>query len=170
VRTFRWQAPGEPGAFCYSAAVAKKETAAKVTLHALSGTKKGMDACRLVEALFDKGRRIVVWASDAGRAAIFNDYLWTFAQHAFVPHVIWGGGETEEPVVIVTGKLSNPIGADTLVILDRLDELAQASAFTEIHDFVGQAPEDQGKREAWAAAGFAVKDVRGVSAGKGRSS
>jgi len=166
VTTSRWWAPGKPGAFCYSAAVAKKEAAAKVILHALSGTKKGMDACRLVEALFAKGRRVVVWAGDAGRAAIFNDYLWTFAQHAFVPHVVWSGGEAEEPVVIVTGKLSNPIGADTLVILDRLDDPAQASGFAEIHDFVGQAPEDQGKREAWAAAGFAVKDVRGVSAGK----
>jgi hypothetical protein len=50
--------------------------------------------------------------------------------------------------------------------VDRLDDPAQASGFAEIHDFVGQAAEDQGKREAWAAAGFAVKEVRGVSAGK----
>jgi DNA polymerase IIIc chi subunit len=150
--------------------VAKKDAAAKVILHALAGTKKGMDACRLVEALFHGGKRVVVFAGDAGRAAIFNDYLWTFAQHAFVPHVIWSGGEVEEPVVIVPGALANPIGADTLVILDRLADPAQATGFSEVHDFVGQAAEDHGKREAWAGAGFAVKEVRGVSSGRSRAS
>jgi DNA polymerase IIIc chi subunit len=138
--------------------------AATVVLHRLAGSKKALDACRLVEELYTAGRKVTVFVADAGRAAMFNDYLWTFAQHSFVPHVLWDGkGEVGDPVVVVTGALANPNGSDVLLIGDRIDDPGQAVPWGEVHDFVTSASEDEGKAGSWAAAGFTVEERRGVS-------
>ncbi len=135
----------------------------RVTLHRLSGSKKALDACRLAEALYRGGSRVVLFVSDRGRAAVLDEYLWTFAQNSFVPHALWdGAGSPDEPVVIVAGSLANPNGASVLVVGDRLDEPGAAREWDEIHDFVTGAAEDEGKRAAWAAAGFEVREVAGV--------
>ena len=140
----------------------RKEKPAKVVLHRLAGSKKALDACRLVERLYQSGKRVAVFLSDRGRATMFDDYLWTFAQNSFVPHVLWDGqGEPDDPVVVVAETLSNPNRADVLVIGDHLGEPGQAGVFPEIHDFVTASPEDQGKAKAWEAAGFAVSEPRG---------
>jgi DNA polymerase IIIc chi subunit len=135
----------------------------QVTLHRLAGTKKALEACRLIDGLYRAGRRVVAWVDDSGRARMFDEYLWTYAQHSFVPHVLWSGaGEAEDPVVVVTGSLANPNRADTLVVVDRLPDPAAAATFPQIHDLASQAAEDQGRREAWEAAGLPVSEVRGV--------
>ena len=129
-----------------------------VRLHRLAGTKKALDACRLVEKLYLAGTRTVVWISDPGRAGMFDEYLWTYAQHSFVPHCLWTGqGSAEDPVVVATGVLGNPNGATALVIVDRLADPQLATGFAEIHDFVGPAPEDEGKQDAWERAGLVVE-------------
>ncbi len=135
-----------------------------VTLHRLAGTKKALEACRLVEKLYLAGTRTVVWISDAGRAGMFDDYLWTFAQASFVPHSLWNGqGSCDDPVVVATGTLGSPNAASALVIVDRLADPAQATAFAEVHDFVAQGAEDAGKKESWEQAGFTVRE-RGATA------
>ncbi|HUK12484.1 MAG TPA: DNA polymerase III subunit chi [Thermoanaerobaculaceae bacterium] len=148
----------------------KADTAAtRVVLHRLSGAKKALDLCRLVEALQLKGRRVAVWFADPGRAATLDDYLWTFAQQAFVPHALWDGlDQIEDPVAIVAGPLENPNGAEVLVLGERLADPASARAWSEVHDFLTSAPEDEGKAEAWQASGFAVQVVEGVAAAKPR--
>ncbi len=135
----------------------------RVIVHRLAGTKKALEACRLIDGLYRAGRRVVAWVDDPGRAKMFDEYLWTYAQHSFVPHVLWSGdGEAEDPVVVVTGSLANPNRAETLVVVDRLPDPAAVAAFPEIHDLASQALEDQGRREAWEAAGLSVSEVRGV--------
>lgn len=142
----------------------RREKGTKVVLHSLGGTKKALDACRLVESLYQRGKRVTVFLSDSGRAAMLDEYLWTFAQHSFVPHVLWDGqGEVEDPVVLITGTLANPNGASVLVIGDRIAEPGEAGGFREVHDFVTTAPEDEGKRKAWEGAGFKVDEARGVA-------
>ncbi len=136
-----------------------------VILHQLAGSKKALDACRLVDGLYLAGRRVVVWLSDRGRAAMFDEYLWTFAQHSFVPHVLWNGGDdVDDPVVIVTGNLARPNGGDVLVVVDGLADPAEASGFVEVHDFVTRAADDAARTEAWRSSSFNVKEVRGVAA------
>ncbi len=54
------------------------EKPAKVVLHRLAGTKKALDVCRLVERLYQAGKRVTVLLSDSGRAAMFDEYLWTY--------------------------------------------------------------------------------------------
>jgi DNA polymerase-3 subunit chi len=138
--------------------------AATVVLHRLAGSKKALDACRLVEALYTSGKKVTVFVADGGRAAMLNEYLWTFAQHSFVPHVLWDGqGEVADPVVVVTGTIANPNGSDVLVIVDRIADPGQAAGWGEVHDFVTAASEDEGKAKAWEAGGFTVEDARGVS-------
>lgn len=136
-----------------------------VIVHQLAGTKKALEACRLIDGLYRAGRRVVAWVDDSGRARMFDEYLWTHAQHSFVPHALWGGeGEIEDPVAVVTGTLANPNQADTLVVVDRLTDAQAAAGFAEIHDLATQAAEDEGRRASWEAAGFAVTEVRGVPA------
>jgi DNA polymerase-3 subunit chi len=142
----------------------KREKGKKVVLHRLAGTKKALDACRLVENLYQAGKRVTVFLSDSGRAAMLDEYLWTFAQHSFVPHVLWNGqGEVEDPVALVTGTLANPNAASVLVVGDRIAEPGDAGGFPEVHDFVTTAPEDEGKRKVWEDAGFTVDETRGVA-------
>ena len=134
-----------------------------VVLHRLSGTKKAQELCRLVEVLYQAGRRVTVWVEDPGRAATLDEYLWTFAQHSFIPHALWNGRDPlDDPVALVTGTLVNPNRSDVLVVADRLADLSVATAWPEAHDFVTAAAEDAGKKEAWAAAAFTVEEARGV--------
>jgi len=134
-----------------------------VTLHRLSGSKKALEACRLAEALYRSGARVVVFLADRGRAAVLDEYLWTFAQNSFVPHALWdGSGAPEEPVVIVSGSLANPNSATVLLIGDRLEAPDSARGWGEIHDFVTGAAEDEGKKAAWEAAGFETREVTGL--------
>jgi DNA polymerase IIIc chi subunit len=141
---------------------------ADVILHRLSGSKKALDACRLIEGLYLAGKRVVVYCADGGRASILDSYLWTFAQQSFVPHAIWNGeSDVEEPVVLVTGAPVNPNAATVLVVADRLDDPRSAADFSEIHDLATRGAGDAGKAEAWSAAGFTVKDVVGVPARRG---
>lgn len=136
----------------------------RVTIHRLPGSKKALDACRLVEGLYLAGKRVVVWLADERKAKMFNDYLWTFADESFVPHALSNGtGGVEEPVAVVTGALASAGHAQALVLLDPPDDLKVLALFEEVHDFVTTAPVDAGRAEAWRHAGFEVSEVRGVT-------
>jgi DNA polymerase-3 subunit chi len=141
-----------------------RERSTKVVLHRLAGTKKALEACRLVERLYRAGKRVTVLLSDTGRASMFDEYLWTFAQHSFVPHALWDGrSEVEDPVVVITGTVANPNAATVLVIGDRISDSQEAAAFPEVHDFVTTSPEDEGKKKTWEDAGFRVEERRGAA-------
>lgn len=138
----------------------------RVIIHRLSGSKKALDACRLVEHLYLTGRRVVVWLEDERKAKVFDEYLWTFADESFVPHVMWREGcEVEEPVVVLPGPLANPHQADSLVLLDPPPDLAPLGLFAEVHDFVTIAPGDAGRVAAWRATGFEIVEEKGVRGG-----
>jgi DNA polymerase IIIc chi subunit len=131
---------------------------ATVTIHRIAIAKKALDICRIAEELYLAGKRAVVLVTDSKRAAILDDYLWTFAQPSFVPHALWDGATPiEEPVAIVAGELANPNGATALLVADRVaDPAAAAAMFAEIHDVDARLAEDEGKAEAWADAGCSV--------------
>ena len=133
---------------------------ARVVLHHISRTKKALDAARLVNSLYLAGHRVVAWLNEPGKAAIFDAYLWTFAQSSFVPHALWdGSSQLDDPVAVVSGPLVNVNGASHLVTVDRPATLADASVFAEVHDLVTALPEDAGARELWLAAGFEVSNA-----------
>lgn len=126
-------------------------------LHRLASNKRALDACQLVERLFAAGKKVLVYFTDPGRAATFNEYLWTFSKLSFVPHALWDGhSPLDEDVVLALGTLERPNGATVLVLVDPLADLAAARAFEEVHDFLTPSPEDSDKIERWRAAGFEV--------------
>lgn len=132
----------------------------QVVLHRLSGTKKALDACKLVEKLYQAGERVVVWFLDEGKAAIFDQYLWSFSDTAFVPHRLAPGGSVvEEPVALVVGALHNPNGATTLVVMEHGAQLKEARIFPRVHDLL---PAGEDPPTHWERAGFLVTEVKGV--------
>lgn len=129
-----------------------------VILHRLAGSKKALDACRLVEKLYLAGEKVVVWFQDQGRAVIFDQYLWTFSDTSFVPHRLVVGQEpVDEPVAIIVGELANPNGASHLVVVELPERLEGLSGFPHIHDFLMVQEERKG---SWEAAGYRVEEAR----------
>ncbi|HNR22219.1 MAG TPA: DNA polymerase III subunit chi [Steroidobacteraceae bacterium] len=43
-------------------------------------------ACRVTEKAYQAGHRVLVWCREPGQLAHFDELLWTFADHSFVPH------------------------------------------------------------------------------------
>ncbi len=105
----------------------------------------------VAEKLYLDGKRMVIWVADEGRRAILDEYLWTFRQLAFMPHVVWEEGMGEIPDrVVLLGRPANPNQGEVLVIGDGLPPGEWAAGFEEVHDFV-TADEDGQEREAfWA--------------------
>lgn len=66
-------------------------------------TDKTLFACNLVKKAVERGRKVVVYASDAQALARFDQALWTFDPISFVPHV----------------QASDPLAARTPVVLTR---------------------------------------------------
>lgn len=129
-----------------------------VLLHRLSGSKKALDACRLVEKLYLAGEKVVVWFQDQGRAAIFDQYLWTFSDTSFVPHrLVVDKGQVEEPVAIVVGELVNPNQASHLVVVEPPKNYKGIRGFTQVHDLLLAGEE---RKDKWEAAGFQVEEAR----------
>lgn len=130
----------------------------RVVLHRLSGSKKALDACRLVEKLYLAGEKVVVWFQDQGRAAIFDQYLWTFSDTSFVPHrLVMDRGEVDEPVAIVVGELANPNQASHLVVVELPKNLKHVAGFALVHDLLLAGEE---RKDRWEAAGFSVEEAK----------
>ncbi len=139
-----------------------------IVVHRLRGRKKALDACLLIEALCTSGRTVAVWVADPARAALFDEYLWTFSEPSFVPHAAWSPDQPDggDPVVVLSGDPQKPPEAAVLVLLDRLPDASFASSFEEVHELVTSDPADDGWAEFWRAAGYEPAEEDGVSAGR----
>lgn len=121
----------------------------RIMMHPLPGDKRAGLVVREIVRLYGEGRRTVVWVADDHLRGVLDDYLWTFEQLAFVPHVAWNEtlGEVEDPVVLV-GQQVNPNNAEALVVADELPPDEWVIQFEEVHDFLppGEAGD---QRSAW---------------------
>lgn len=122
---------------------------------------------------------MVVWMSDQGRRQILDEYLWTYQELAFVPHVVWepglgvagssGSGKgaltsgapaarapaqeevgLDDPVVLL-GSPANPNQAEVLVVGDELPPEQWVSGFAEVHDLIPEGEPGEGRRRFWSA-------------------
>jgi DNA polymerase-3 subunit chi len=117
--------------------------------HPLPSSKRAGLVVREITRLFGEGRKTVVWVADDRLRTVLDEYLWTFEQLAFIPHIVWSEamGEVVDPVVLVD-RQANPNGAEALVVADELPPPEWVSDFSEVHDFI--PPGDEGaEREAW---------------------
>lgn len=119
--------------------------------HSLPSPKRAGLVVREIERLYSEGRKIIVWVADDRLRTVLDEYLWTYEQLAFIPHIVWteGMGEVMDPVVLVARE-ANPNRAEALVVADELPPEDWVTTFDEVHDFI--PPGDEGvEREAWWA-------------------
>jgi DNA polymerase-3 subunit chi len=73
-------------------------------------------ACRLVQTVFSKGERLLVWLADEPALASFSVRLWSFDDVAFVPHCRLDDVEAPQTPIWLTDTL--PAGASLPVLLN----------------------------------------------------
>lgn len=143
---------------------------ATVVVHRLASSKKALAACQLTEDLYLSDRWVLAFLADPGRAATWDQYLWTFSQNSFVPHAPADAAEgADDAVVIVAGYLPPTGIGRTLVIVDGFPPFEGLGEFVEIHDFLTPTEEDANRAARWAGAGFAVVEIDGVGQGQWRT-
>lgn len=93
----------------------------------------------IVETIYNRKEKAVIFARTAERAAALDRTLWILKQESFIPHEVFADQQSEPtvPIVIVTSEL-NPIGADNLVV-DGHCSLDFALKFKVIHEFVNRS-------------------------------
>jgi DNA polymerase-3 subunit chi len=96
-------------------------------------------ACRLTEKAYLENARVVIWSATDGDARTCDELLWTFDDHAFVPHRISRDEQQlsdRSTPVHLTLALDKVESADLLVNLaDRLPEgLPRFTRVAEIID------------------------------------
>ena len=96
-------------------------------------------ACRLAEKAYLANRRVIIWGGSESEARTCDELLWTFDDHAFVPHRISRDAlhlKDRGTPVHVAVALDGAEDADLLVNLaDRLPEgLSRFARVAEIMD------------------------------------
>jgi DNA polymerase-3 subunit chi len=137
----------------------------RVTFFEIRGPRWDLALCRQVEAAYEAGERVCVWAESEAEARRLDDLLWTFRDESFVPHDLWQGETALDTPVAVGWRPGNPNGAACLV-LARGAAPAEAAGFGRVVDF---APVDLPDRlepararfRAFRAAGFEVEFCKG---------
>lgn len=88
----------------------------RVEFFEVAGPRWEVALCQRVEAAYEEGRRIYVWAESEAEARRLDELLWSFREDSFVPHGLWQGeAQCDEPVA-VGWRAGNPNGADCLVL------------------------------------------------------
>jgi DNA polymerase-3 subunit chi len=115
------------------------------TLDAQGGSNRLRHACRLIEAAYLAGERVLVWLQDAPQLAQFDQLLWTFGDRAFVPHEMLAANprQCEAPVQLHEGPALDARilegGFDTLVNL-RDAPAAEALRFGRVIEVLDADP------------------------------
>ena len=79
-------------------------------------------AVRLLEKIYNSGKRCVFFSPLAERVNLIDRTLWTFSTNVFVPHGDKNLGFSEKQPIFFTDTLNvNPNGATVLMMLDSLD-------------------------------------------------
>ncbi len=101
-------------------------------------------ACRLTEKAYHDSARVIIWSATDGEARTCDELLWTFDDHAFVPHRVSRDEQLSDrsTPVHVTLDLDKVDSADLLVNLtDRLPE--GLTRFTRVAEIIDA---DEGRR------------------------
>lgn len=73
--------------------------------------------CDLAAEFYAAGQRVLVMVQDDNQGVTLDQFMWTWQQGSFVPHVYQNGAVDchDEPVVIVAAE-ENPNGAEVLLM------------------------------------------------------
>ncbi len=73
-------------------------------------------ACRLVRKARAADQQVVVWLSDAAQLQRFDEALWTFSEHDFLPHVVADDALAAQTPVILTDSADMPLPHHQILI------------------------------------------------------
>ena len=131
-----------------------------VTFYDVPGDARMNRIVRLVEAAWERGKRLLIHCLDEDEAVALDGWLWSFQEEAFIPHERVAAGEKPEAsdasVVLVWGEY-DPIGAEVL-----LQAAPATMAFAEQYGVVidlvdhrtpGALHASRARYKAWCAAG-----------------
>jgi DNA polymerase-3 subunit chi len=76
---------------------------------------------KLLEKVYDSGKRSVFFSPLEERVKIVDKTLWTFSKNAFVPHGDKSLGFSELQSVYLTSEIENPNKSTVLVMTDGFD-------------------------------------------------
>lgn len=117
--------------------------------------------CDLAEEFYLAGQRVLVMVQDDNQGLTLDQFMWTWRQGAFVPHVYQSGSVEchDEPVVIVAAE-DNPNGADVLLMgvpcsVDFIRHFRQVIDFAETFDDARRA-ESRERFRSYRDHGFAT--------------
>jgi DNA polymerase IIIc chi subunit len=84
---------------------------------------------KLIETVWLKGNRILVYCKDKKRLEEFDNILWTYDQLSFLPHVIEGDELLKETPIVLMSNENNVNSANIIVCLD-----AELPRFVKVFD------------------------------------
>lgn len=123
---------------------------AELHLHRIDGTKRAGWVVQTVDELYRAGHRVAVWVADDSRRSILDEYLWTFEQGSFIPHVQWTPDRDEvADAVVLLGVEGNPNGATDLVVADDAPPAEWAASFERVHDVITGDGEGEERESFW---------------------
>ncbi len=78
--------------------------------------------CDIAEKLYQSGKRIQIYAGSPADAKRIDEYLWTWKQETFIPHILCSKlTEKISDPVIVTTDADSSVQADVLIEFDPLN-------------------------------------------------
>ena len=100
--------------------------------------------CRLVRKIYRAGQHVVVCCDDPLRLAAFDQALWSFSPHEFVPHVMAGDALAAETPVLLT---ASPDGLPWHNVLVNLGDSMPAgfARFERLVEVVGDDSMERGR-------------------------
>lgn len=109
-------------------------------------------ACEVVRKQYDKGRRLVIYCSDADLLERFDTLLWGFEATAFIPHVHADDPLAEQTPIWLSNRGVDPSSFPSAAWLMNLDEQCppDAARYERILEIVSQdEPSVMAARERW---------------------
>jgi DNA polymerase-3 subunit chi len=111
----------------------------RVTFIELKIASRDRLICDVIEKLYTRNNRVIVYFSEKDKAIHMDNLLWTWKQESFVPHGFNDhSGNFADKSVLLTTDQNLPEGSYTLVLYDPLpaDQLASCETvidFAEVH-------------------------------------
>jgi len=131
-----------------------------VTFYDVPAAGRYARIARLVQAAWERGKRLLLTCADPAEAAELDALLWTFDEATFIPHeVVEQGAAATDPdarVVLVTGEY-DPIGADIVLQAAPVSQ-GFAQGYPYVIDLVDHRSEatvtaSRERYKAWVSAG-----------------
>ena len=103
------------------------------TAYKVVGSEVMQGLVKLIETVYSKGNRLLIYCSDGAKIQQLDNFLWTFKQLAFIPHATIHDEQElklEDQPILFTNREDNINKAEVLLFLD--EPPLDISQFTKV--------------------------------------